>query len=392
MLKNHRRTWAEIDLDAIEHNIIQINSLLKNGAQSIGVIKADAYGHGAPVIARTLMPYVGMFALSEIDEVIQLYEQGIQKDCLILGYTPPQYTEDLLACNAIQTVFSYEYAQQLYEHAQKMKKPLRVHIKLDTGMSRLGFSAQDDCSISATVQQIAQMYRAFSDYLIFDGVFTHFACSDQPENAFTGEQFDHFCKVTEQLAAQNISFRARHVCNSAGIINHPQMHLDMVRPGIILYGLKPDPQTKDIGLRPALTLKTVVSQVHQIAPGTTVSYGRTFTAKKKMTIATLPVGYADGYSRLLSNAGQVLIRGQRANIIGRICMDQCMIDVSELPSVKRGEPVTLIGTDGAEQITADEIADKMHTINYEVPCLIGKRVPRVYFRQGQETECYSSIL
>lgn len=392
MLKNHRRTWAEIDLDAIEHNIIQINSLLKNGAQSIGVIKADAYGHGAPVIARTLMPYVGMFALSEIDEVIQLYEQGIQKDCLILGYTPPQYTEDLLACNAIQTVFSYEYAQQLYEHAQKMKRPLRVHIKLDTGMSRLGFSAQDDCSISATVQQIAQMYRDFSDYLIFDGIFTHFACSDQPENAFTGEQFDHFCKVTEQLAAQNVSFRARHVCNSAGIINHPQMHLDMVRPGIILYGLKPDPQTKDIGLRPALTLKTVVSQVHQIAPGTTVSYGRTFTAKKKMTIATLPVGYADGYSRLLSNAGQVLIRGQRANIIGRICMDQCMIDVSKLPSVQRGEPVTLIGTDGTEQITADEIADKMHTINYEVPCLIGKRVPRVYFRQGQETECYSSIL
>lgn len=392
MLKNHRRTWAEIDLDAIEHNIIQINSLLKNGAQSIGVIKADAYGHGAPVIARTLMPYVGMFALSEIDEVIQLYEQGIQKDCLILGYTPPQYTEDLLACNAIQTVFSYEYAQQLYEYAQKMKKPLRVHIKLDTGMSRLGFSAQDDCSISATVQQIAQMYRDFSDYLIFDGIFTHFACSDQPENAFTGEQFDHFCKVTEQLAAQNVSFRARHVCNSAGIINHPQMHLDMVRPGIILYGLKPDPQTKDIGLRPALTLKTVVSQVHQIAPGTTVSYGRTFTAKKKMTIATLPVGYADGYSRLLSNAGQVLIRGQRANIIGRICMDQCMVDVSKLPSVQRGEPVTLIGTDGTEQITADEIADKMHTINYEVPCLIGKRVPRVYFRQGQETECYSSIL
>ena len=392
MLKNHRRTWAEIDLDAIEHNIIQINSLLKNGAQSIGVIKADAYGHGAPVIARTLMPYVGMFALSEIDEVIQLYEQEIQKDCLILGYTPPQYTEDLLACNAIQTVFSYEYAQQLYEYAQKMKKPLRVHIKLDTGMSRLGFSAQDDCSISATVQQIAQMYRDFSDYLIFDGIFTHFACSDQPENAFTGEQFDHFCKVTEQLAAQNVSFRARHVCNSAGIINHPQMHLDMVRPGIILYGLKPDPQTKDIGLRPALTLKTVVSQVHQIAPGTTVSYGRTFTAKKKMTIATLPVGYADGYSRLLSNAGQVLIRGQRANIIGRICMDQCMIDVSKLPSVQRGEPVTLIGTDGTEQITADEIADKMHTINYEVPCLIGKRVPRVYFRQGQETECYSSIL
>lgn len=392
MLKNHRRTWAEIDLDAIEHNIIQINSLLKNGAQSIGVIKADAYGHGAPVIARTLMPYVGMFALSEIDEVIQLYEQGIQKDCLILGYTPPQYTEDLLACNAIQTVFSYEYAQQLYEYAQKMKKPLRVHIKLDTGMSRLGFSAQDDCSISATVQQIAQMYRDFSDYLIFDGIFTHFACSDQPENAFTGEQFDHFCKVTEQLAAQNVSFRARHVCNSAGIINHPQMHLDMVRPGIILYGLKPDPQTKDIGLRPALTLKTVVSQVHQIAPGTTVSYGRTFTAKKKMTIATLPVGYADGYSRLLSNTGQVLIRGQRANIIGRICMDQCMIDVSKLPSVQRGEPVTLIGTDGTEQITADEIADKMHTINYEVPCLIGKRVPRVYFRQGQETECYSSIL
>lgn len=392
MLKNHRRTWAEIDLDAIEHNIIQINSLLKNGAQSIGVIKADAYGHGAPVIARTLMPYVGMFALSEIDEVIQLYEQGIQKNCLILGYTPPQYTEDLLACNAIQTVFSYEYAQQLYEYAQKMKKPLRVHIKLDTGMSRLGFSAQDDCSISATVQQIAQMYRDFSDYLIFDGIFTHFACSDQPENAFTGEQFDHFCKVTEQLAAQNVSFRARHVCNSAGIINHPQMHLDMVRPGIILYGLKPDPQTKDIGLRPALTLKTVVSQVHQIAPGTTVSYGRTFTAKKKMTIATLPVGYADGYSRLLSNAGQVLIRGRRANIIGRICMDQCMIDVSELPSVERGELVTLIGTDGTEQITADEIADKMHTINYEVPCLIGKRVPRVYFRQGQETECYSSIL
>ena len=383
MLKNHRRTWAEIDLDAIEHNIIQINSLLKNGAQSIGVIKADAYGHGAPVIARTLMPYVGMFALSEIDEVIQLYEQGIQKDCLILGYTPPQYTEDLLACNAIQTVFSYEYAQQLYEYAQKMKKPLRVHIKLDTGMSRLGFSAQDDCSISATVQQIAQMYRDFSDYLIFDGIFTHFACSDQPENAFTGEQFDHFCKVTEQLAAQNVSFRSRHVCNSAGIINHPQMHLDMVRPGIILYGLMPSGKLrKPMDLKPVMTLKSVLSLVKRIEPGTAVSYGCTYRAEKPLVVGTIPAGYADGYRRTLSGRACVLVRGKRAPILGRVCMDQMMVDLTDIPQAKTGDEVTLFG----KGLPVDELAGMENTINYELVCDVNRRVPRVYLRGNNIAE------
>lgn len=387
----YHRTWAEVDLDRLEHNISCIQSLLGAKTKTIGVIKADAYGHGACAVANVLDSYTYMYALSGIDEVLQLRNNGIKKPMLILGYTPAEFTQALIDNDITQTAFSYEYLQKLHDAAKKSGEKLKIHIKLDTGMTRLGFSAQSQEDIFHTVQQIEDAYHRFSDFLEFNGMFTHFAISDEPEKDFTDIQFKHFMRTAQLLEQKKIRLPL-HVCNSAAIVNYPQMHLDMVRPGIILYGLKPDKKTKDIGLQPVLSLKTVVSQIHTVPAGTTVSYGRTYTAKNAITTATLPIGYADGYSRLMSNGGQVLIHGRRAPIIGRVCMDQCIIDVTNIPHVKQGDPVTLIGKDGDDEITAEELADRMGTINYEVTCLIGKRVPRIYIKNGQESGIYSAIL
>ena len=391
MQQFYHRTWAEVDLDKIENNIKHIQTHLKPETKIIGVIKADAYGHGACATANILDKYVSMFALSSIDEVLQLRKNNINKPMLVLGYTPIELVETLIRNNITQTVFSYDYAEKLYQEAKNYGRKLNIHIKLDTGMTRLGFDTQSQADIDSSARQIIQAYHKFSDFLQFDGLFTHFAISDEPEQDFTNKQFDFFCQMSTRLKREGIPFHNLHVCNSAAIINYPAMHLDMVRPGIILYGLKPDKKTTDIGLSPALSLKTVVSQIHTVKKGATISYGRTYKVNKDTTIATLPIGYADGYSRLMSNGGQVLVNGLRAPIVGRICMDQCMIDITPIKNVKQGDIVTLIGKSGNDEINVEEIADRMGTINYEVTCLIGKRVPRVYMKDGKETSIYTAI-
>lgn len=374
------RTWAEIDIDKIEKNIDIIKSLLPEGCGIIGVVKADAYGHGAVMISKTLEKVVTYFAVSSLHEGIQLRKCGITKDILILGYTPAESANLLIENNITQTIFSYNYAKALYNKISAGK--LLTHIKLDTGMTRLGYEPFEKEDIIKTVAD-------FSLKIDFIGIFTHFAVSDDITSDFTDKQFSYFIKTTEYLSSKGVQFKYRHVCNSAAIINYPRMHLDLVRPGIILYGLYPDKSTKKIGLEPALSFKTVIAQTHKIKKGTTISYGRTFNAENDMTVATIPVGYADGFSRLFSNTGTVLINGKRAKIVGRVCMDQSIIDVSGIDDVKTGTIVTLIGRDGNDEITLEEIADRMDTINYEATCLIGKRVPRIYLKNRAPiaTEC-----
>lgn len=386
------RTWAEVDIDNILHNVKVIRQTLTGNSKIIAVVKADAYGHGAVAVAKALEKETDMFALSSIDEVVQLRNAGVRGDMLILGYTPSQFADVLLKENITQTVFSYDYIRDIYNALGESGRKLKVHVKLDTGMSRLGFDVQSNETRKQTVEQLKRAVDEFSDRLDFEGIFTHFAVSDEPELDFTDIQFERYKKTVDELKEKGVGFAMYHVCNSAAVINYPQYHLDRCRPGIILFGMLPDKNTRDIGLRPALSLKAVVSQTRTIEAGMTVSYGRKFTATEKMTLATLPIGYADGYSRLLSNNGEVLIHGKRAKIVGRICMDQCMIDVSDIHDVKRGDEVTIIGRDGDEVISATDIADRMNTINYEITCLIGKRVPRVYIKDGKKIGSYSSIL
>lgn len=386
------RTWAEVDIDNILHNVKVIRQTLTGNSKIIAVVKADAYGHGAVAVAKALEKETDMFALSSIDEVVQLRNAGVRGEMLILGYTPSQFADVLLKENITQTVFSYDYIRDIYNALGESGRKLKVHVKLDTGMSRLGFDVQSNETRKQTVEQLKRAVDEFSDRLDFEGIFTHFAVSDEPELDFTDIQFERYKKTVDELKENGVGFAMHHVCNSAAVINYPQYHLDRCRPGIILFGMLPDKNTRDIGLRPALSLKAVVSQTRTIDAGMTVSYGRKFTATEKMTLATLPIGYADGYSRLLSNNGEVLIHGKRAKIVGRICMDQCMIDVSDIPDVKRGDEVTIIGRDGDEVISATDIADRMNTINYEITCLIGKRVPRVYIKDGKKIGSYSSIL
>ena len=294
---NQHRTWAEIDLGAIEHNYRVICEQAQ--APVLCVVKADAYGHGAVAVAKALEKETDMFALSSIDEVVQLRNAGVRGDMLILGYTPSQFAKVLQNEKITQTVFSYDYIKDIYDSLDGKGDKLKVHVKLDTGMSRLGFAVQNDEMRKKTVEELFRAVNEFSDRLDFEGIFTHFAVSDEPEQDFTDIQFYRYIKTVEELEEKGVHFSIHHVCNSAAVINYPQYHLDRCRPGIILFGMLPDKHTRDIGLRPALSLKAVVSQTRTIEEGMTVSYGRKFTAAKKTTLATLPIGYADGYSRLL---------------------------------------------------------------------------------------------
>ncbi len=370
-----RRTWAEIDTAALIHNF-EIIKELSAGAEIFAVIKADAYGHGAVQTAK-LLENSGVygFAVSNLDEALILRNAGIEEPILILGYTPCAVAAELAENNITQTVFSKEYAQQLDTFAKKNAVKIKVHIKLDTGMSRLGFDYRtDDFPGKNEMLEIIKL-----ENLIFEGIFTHFAVADTEaaeSRLFTEKQFERLKSANGILADNGISVRFMHCCNSAGTLLGKEYRLNLVRPGIILYGLSPSPDMNSLTekLLPVMTLKSVVSMVKEIEDGDTVSYGRTYRAGHKLKIATVTAGYADGYPRRLSGKGEVLIAGKRAPIIGRICMDQLMVDISEIPNVKSGDEVILFGKD----LPVDEIAEKAGTINYEIVCGITGRVPRIY--------------
>lgn len=366
------RTWAEIDVDALLHNF----KTVKETAQTpiCAVVKADAYGHGVDIVAPVLQKAgADFFAVSNIEEAVKLREIGITKPILILGYTPIEYTTQLAIHNISQCVFSLEYAKELSNEAQKHNLKIKIHIKLDTGMSRLGFDCRNDDLNGITDAVTAAKLNGF----ILEGVFTHFAVSDRnraQEDGFTNSQYNRFCKGVNTIKANGLRPQICHCSNSAALCQDGDKHLNMCRAGIVLYGLTPSSDLKlPQDFKPVMSFKSVVSQVKQIKAGDTVSYGRTFKAKKNMTVATVSAGYADGYPRLLSNKGCVIINGHRANIIGRICMDQFCIDVTDIPDVKRDDEVLLFGRD----LPVEELAEAIGTINYELVCGVSSRVKRV---------------
>lgn len=370
------RTWAEIDLNALEHNFDIIKS--KAGKSRImAVVKADAYGHSARNIAPLLERRgADAFAVSNIEEAITLRGCGITKPILILGYTPVGMVSQLYLNDITQCVYSSEYAEALSASAVKNGITVKIHIKLDTGMGRIGFDCRD-----ASLSGIADAAKAAKlPGFVFDGVFTHFAVSDRTpssEDGFTNEQYLRFTAAVERLKSEGLSPRVCHCCNSAAFCLDGDKHLDMCRTGIILYGLTPSSELKlKEDFIPVMTVKSVVSMVKEIKAGTTVNYGRSFKADRDMKIATIAAGYADGYPRLLSNKGFVLINGKRVPIIGRICMDQLSVDVTDLQDVKQGDEVELFG----KSLPVEELADICKTINYEIVCGISPRVPRITVR------------
>lgn len=365
------RTWAEISKSALVHNLNEIKKKA-SGAKLMAVVKADAYGHSAKLSAPVLEENgVDFFAVSNIEEALSLRTDGIKKPILILGYTPVNYVKTLAENDISQCVYSYEYAKALSCSAKASGVRLSVHIKLDTGMARIGFDLREgDGGIKEAV--LSAKLPCFN----VQGVFTHFAVADsqnREDTEFTAKQYSKFLSGVKALEKEGIKPEYIHSDNSAAFCTGGHSG-NAVRTGIILYGLKPDRNfNTGLDLKPVMTVKSVVSFVKEIKAGTSVSYGRTFTAKKDMKIATVAAGYADGYPRKLSNKGEVLIDGKRAKIIGRVCMDQFMIDVSDIDNVAMGDEVILFG----EQLSVDEIAEKCDTINYEIVCGIAPRVPRV---------------
>ncbi len=365
------RTWAEIDLKALVHNF-KIFKSLSGGSKIMAVVKADAYGHSgnaiAPILEREGADY---FAVSNIEEALELRKYGIKKPILILGYTPVECVEILKENDISQCVYSKEYALKLSEKAVEKNVEIKVHIKLDTGMSRLGFNCKNEDLSGITDAIDSAKLKNF----ITDGVFTHFAASDSdnPDDIeFTKAQFERFTKALEILNKNGINPTLIHCCNSAGFLSDSNKHLSVSRIGISLYGLSPSPIFKQ-DLMPVMTVKSVVSMVKDINKGDFVSYGRAFKAEKDMRIATVAVGYADGYPRSLSNKGYVLINGKKANIVGRVCMDQLCVDVTNIPDTQMGDEVIIFG----KELSVDVIANLCDTINYEIVCGISKRVPRI---------------
>ena len=383
-----KRCWVEIDLDKIEHNYRLIRKLIGN-KKMISVVKADAYGHGVEFVANKL-DSIGsdMFAVSNMEEAQQLWRGDIEKPTLILGYTPPEYAEKLAELKIRQAVFSADYAKALSDAAVKCGKQVYIHIKLDTGMHRIGFDSYTDEGVAEAIAACRL------PGLIPEGVFTHFAAADRDgdsDGSYTRAQYDRFVTAIDKIEQSGIKFEIKHCCNSAAIFTHSEMHLDGARPGIIMYGLMPSDMLENPGFEPVMSFKSVISMIKRLPAGMDISYGRTFTTPRDMTVATVTVGYADGYQRKLAEDGYVLLHGKRAKIIGRICMDQMMIDVTDIPQAAVGDTVTLFGRDGDEEITVDSIAARLGTINYELVCIIGKRVTRV-FKSGSDVVAVRSLI
>ena len=383
-----KRTWAEISLDAIAHNFHEIEKKVDGRAKICCVIKADGYGHGAVELAH-IYERLGadFFAVSNIDEGIEIRTSGVKLPIVILGYTPVRDAQRLAQYNISQAVFSLDYAKALSAQCAEYGCVCKIHIKCDTGMSRIGFMCQQ---FPRDEYSIKEIYEACSlTNLQLEGLFTHFCVSDETEEGreFTTKQFNNFYHVKTELERLGLKIPVVHCSNSGAIEDYDNTYCDMVRAGIILYGLAPSPKLcGKLDLQPAMTLKTTIAYVKNLKAGADISYGRTFTAEKDMKIATVPIGYADGFVRQNAKEGYMLVNGRRAKIVGRICMDQTMLDVTDIADVKIGDEVIVFGTGGHGEPTADTIAENTETINYEVVCLVGKRVPRIYYKNGVITE------
>ncbi len=382
-MKTYSRVYAKIDLDAIAYNMEQMKQNIRPETKVMAVIKADGYGHGAVQIAEMMerWNYIWGFAVATLDEAVVLRTEGIQKPILVLGCVFPDQYMEMLKHEIRMNIYTEEMAESISRMAAREGKTAYMHIKLDTGMSRLGFGINEQSA--ETIKRISKMPN-----VNMEGIFTHFTKADEKDKSFTKKQIQEFVWMTERLKEKNVRFTYEHCSNSAGIIDVPEANFDIVRVGISTYGLYPSEEVDktNVKLKPALALKSHVAFVKEIERGTPVSYGGTFVAKEKMKIATIPVGYADGYPRSLSNKGYVLIRGKKAPILGRVCMDQFMVDVTQIEGVSFGDKVTMIGKDGNEILPVEVLSELSGRFNYEFVCDLGKRIPRVYVRDGKIAE------
>ena len=392
-MKTLKRTWAEVSLDNLEHNYRAIKNHIPEGCRFLGVMKADAYGHGAVPLSHALCELGAEYlAVSNLEEAIQLRRGGVRAPMLILGYTPASFADTMVFMDITQEVHSLEYAKELDTALAGTNYILNVHLKLDTGMTRIGFFAYDH---ERTLPELLEVCGL--PHLHVEGVFTHFCVADSkaPEDeAFTRTQYARFTAMLDALAAHGIRPELRHCASSGATILYPELALDMVRPGIATYGHAPSEDAEGIlDLRPLMTVRTTVAQLREIPAGTSISYGRTYTAERDMRVAVLPIGYADGLLRGLSGKVSFRIRGKMARSVGRICMDMCMVGVSEIPGIRVGDEAALFGydTDGT-LLPCERIAQQAGTISYEILCGISKRIPRIYMQDGREQEILQYIV
>ena len=392
-MKTLKRTWAEISLDNLEHNYRALRAHIPQGCKFLGVIKADAYGHGAVPVSGTLSELgCEYLAVSNLEEAVQLRRGGIRTPILILGYTPPEYADTMVFMDLTQEIHSLDYARALEERLRGTNYILNVHIKLDTGMGRIGFLAYGEHSELPQLAAFSQL-----THLRVEGAFTHFSAADsrrEDDERYTALQYARFTSALAELDGCGIRPTLRHCANSAVTILHPEYSLDMVRGGIALYGCAPDVDCEGLlDLRPVMTLRTTIAQIRDVAAGTPISYGRTFTAPRDLRMAVLPIGYADGLSRGLSGKVSFRLRGQDVPVIGRICMDMCMVDITSVPDAKVGDELTLFGydEDGA-RVPVERLAEASGTISYEILCTLSKRIARLYYSGGRQSEILQYIV
>lgn len=383
------RTWAEINLDALAFNMRNIRKITNKDAMIMAVIKADAYGHGVTECAKTLLENgADRFAVATLNEAMELRKTFSDTPILILGSSVESEAEDIIKNNITPNVYTYSFAKTLSDKAVELDRAVKIHIKLDTGMSRIGFVVTDGDNeeVINEIKRISELPN-----VIIEGMFSHFSTSDEADETYTRMQFARFMYVYDSLKEQGVEIPIKHICNSAGIMMYPEYHLDMVRPGIILYGMYPSDEVDKsrLELKYVMSLKSSITYVKEIEDRRGVSYGKEYIADGMAKIATVPIGYADGYTRLLAKKARIAVNGKLYPIAGRICMDQCMIDVASGNNIKRGDEALIFG-DGA--VTADDLANWLGTINYEITCMVSRRIPRVYIKGGRIVKVLEYLL
>lgn len=368
----HRPTWVEIDLNALRHNLLAIKKRVGPQIKILGIVKADAYGHGDYEVSRVLLDNgVEMLGIAILEEGIQLRDKGIKAPLLLLGGIFEEQIDTVIQYGLTPTVYDLKLAEVLSKRAYYFNTTTKVHVYVDTGMGSIGVKYDKAIEFIKVVKNLKN--------LLIDGIYTHCSSSDEKDSAFTNLQIKRFRDVLTALDSMNARIPLRHMANSGAILGYPEAYFTMVRPGLSLYGLYPSEDvSRDIGIRPVMSFKTRVIHFKEMDTGDVVGYGRGYSIIKPTRVATLPLGYDDGYNRLLSNQGEVLIRGKKAFVIGRVCMDQCFVDVTNIKDVSVGDEVVLYGRQGQETIPIESIAKQLNTIPYEVTCSISKRVPRIY--------------
>lgn len=378
-IQKRRPMWVEIDLDALANNMREIRRIVSDKALITAVVKADSYGAGAVIASKELLANgADRLAVAVLDEAVELRQAGITAKILILGPTTGTRAEEVINFGVDATIFRYEDAVAFSKEAVRQNRPVSLHIAIDSGMGRIGYRTNE-----ASVKEIIAISKLPN--IILEGIFTHFAVADTTDKTYTKEQYKKFQWICHRLEEENVPIHIHHCCNSAAILDMPEFHGEMVRAGIIMYGLAPSDEVdmSRFNFQNVMSLKCCIDHIKMIDKGDSVSYGRKFIADGPTRIASLPVGYADGYTRMLSNKVQVLVHGKRAQQVGNICMDQCMIDITDIPEASIGDEVVLFGKQDGAELPVEELSDMLGTINYEIICMLARRVPRVYTRGGK---------